>query len=202
MRNMEENNTTIDYYNHNADQYFNSTVNADMIECCNKFLKYVSPGGRIIDIGAGSGRDSRYFKAKGFDVDAIDASAELCKLATKYAGVAVQNIKIEDWNPKCKYDGIWANASLLHLSDEKIEMFINRIPEYMNPGSVFYFSMKMNTSAWTDSSGRYFVDFSENKLKQLILKQESLKIQDYWISGDTLNREKTKWLNSILIKIK
>lgn len=62
---MEETNKTIDYYNSNAAQYFNNTVDVDMTECCDRFLKYVTPGGRIIDIGAGSGRDIKYFIGTG-----------------------------------------------------------------------------------------------------------------------------------------
>ena len=54
---MKEMNSTIDYYNNNANQYFSNTVNVDMSESCDKFLKYVILCGRIIDIGAGSGRD-------------------------------------------------------------------------------------------------------------------------------------------------
>ena len=74
MINMEETNKTIDYYNNNAAQYFSNTVNVDMTECCERFLKYVVPGGRIIDIGAGSGRDIKYFKDRGYAVEGLDAS--------------------------------------------------------------------------------------------------------------------------------
>lgn len=71
---MEETNKTIDYYNGNAAQYFGNTVNADMLECGERFLKYVVPGGRIIDVGAGSGRGIKCFKDSGYIVEGIDAS--------------------------------------------------------------------------------------------------------------------------------
>ena len=76
MINMEETNKTIDYYNRNAAQYFSDTVNVNMSECCDRFLKYVIPGGRIIDIGAGSGRDIKYFKDYGWDPVALDDENE------------------------------------------------------------------------------------------------------------------------------
>ena len=64
MINMEETNKTIEYYNINAAQYFSNTVDVDMSECCDRFLKYVAPGGRIIDIGARSGYsvDNRFIQ--------------------------------------------------------------------------------------------------------------------------------------------
>ena len=55
---------TIQYYNENAEQYSHETVAADMAVTCDRFLKYVRPGGTIVDIGAGSGRDSIYFSEK------------------------------------------------------------------------------------------------------------------------------------------
>ncbi len=68
MINMVETNKTIDYYNSNVAQYFCNTVNVDMSECCERLLKHVVPGGRIMDIGAGSGRDVKYFKDREYAV--------------------------------------------------------------------------------------------------------------------------------------
>ena len=49
----------IEYYNKNAEAFFEGTVNADMSLWRDKFEKYVTDGGRILDAGCGSGRDSR-----------------------------------------------------------------------------------------------------------------------------------------------
>lgn len=84
------NTATIDFYNSHAKTYFDSTVDADMSKCYERFLKYLMPGDNIIDVGAGSGRDIRYFLDCGYKVEGIDASSELCKLASEYTGVAVQ----------------------------------------------------------------------------------------------------------------
>lgn len=76
---------TTAYYDQSAEEYFNRTVEVDMSTTCNRFLQHVKPGGRIIDIGAGSGRDIKYFLNAGFVVEGIDASLELCQLAAKYS---------------------------------------------------------------------------------------------------------------------
>lgn len=81
------NNSTINYYNLHAKEYFETTVNTDVSECCERFLKYLTPGDSIIDIGAGSGRDIHFFQSRGYIVDGIDASSELCKIASDYTGV-------------------------------------------------------------------------------------------------------------------
>lgn len=197
---MEETNKTIDYYNSNAAQYFSNTVNVDMTECCERFLKYVVSGGRIIDIGAGSGRDIKYFKDNGYTVEGIDASEEMCRLAAVYTGVTVRCERIQGWNPQEKYDGIWANASLLHLSITEIEDFIRRAVDYLNPNGALYISMKKGIQTGQDSNGRFFTGFSEEKVQQIIENSTALEIIDMWITEDGLGRNEAKWLNVILHK--
>jgi 2-polyprenyl-3-methyl-5-hydroxy-6-metoxy-1,4-benzoquinol methylase len=55
-----------------------------MLETANRFLSFIKDKGTIIDIGAGSGRDMKYFKDKGFKVEGIDASNDLCRLASEF----------------------------------------------------------------------------------------------------------------------
>ena len=49
---------TLDYYNKNSEEYFNSTLNVDMTNTYKPFLKLVPKDGKILDLGCGSGRDS------------------------------------------------------------------------------------------------------------------------------------------------
>ena len=200
MKNMEAPNKTIDYYNSNAAQYFSNTVNVDMSECCDRFLKYVVPSGRIIDIGAGSGRDINYFKDRGYVVESIDASEEMCHLAADYSGAEVSCERIQDWYPQKKYDGIWANASLLHLSFSEIGEFVCRASDYLMPNGVFYLSMKTGIQTGSDNNGRFFTDFSEEKVQQIVAKSTSLEIVDTWIKADALGRNEANWLNVIIQK--
>lgn len=200
MINMEETNKTIDYYNSNATQYFRNTVNVDMSECCGRFLKFVVPGGRIIDIGAGSGRDINYFKDRGYVVEGIDASEEMCRLASDYSATEVACERIQDWHPQEKYDGIWANASLLHLTFDEIEEFVCRVSDYLKPNGVFYISMKKGIQTGLDNNGRFFTDFSEEKVQQIVSKSTAFNITDSWEMGDGLSREGFRWINLILKK--
>ena len=50
-------NGTIKYYDENALYYFESTSQVDLVPLYKEFLKYVPAGGRIMDLGCGSGRD-------------------------------------------------------------------------------------------------------------------------------------------------
>jgi 2-polyprenyl-3-methyl-5-hydroxy-6-metoxy-1,4-benzoquinol methylase len=62
-----------DYYDDHADQFVRGTLAVDMAELYKPFLEHVPAGGRILDAGCGSGRDTRAFLAQGYEVVAMDA---------------------------------------------------------------------------------------------------------------------------------
>ncbi len=99
-------NKTLEYYNNNAENFIKNTRNVDFSATQNLFLEYIPKGGKILDFGCGSGRDTKCFLEQGYSVEAIDGSKELCELATKYTGIKVWNLLFEDLSEKDKYDGI------------------------------------------------------------------------------------------------
>lgn len=70
----------MNYYDKHAKEFIQNTINCNMEDIYNVFLKYVSTG-KLLDVGFGSGRDMFYFKNKGFDVYGIDTSKKLCEEA-------------------------------------------------------------------------------------------------------------------------
>ena len=76
-------NKTLEYYNENADKFILGTLNVDMMTIQKKFISYIPKNGKVLDLGCGSGRDSLFFKTLGYNVTAIDGSAELCRPADR-----------------------------------------------------------------------------------------------------------------------
>ncbi len=100
--------TSIDYYGKYAERFFETTVLADMHDVYQPFLSLVKPRGRILDLGCGSGRDSRYFIRHGYQVEAVDGSPALARLASEYIGQEVICGRIEELEYDQEFDGIWA----------------------------------------------------------------------------------------------
>lgn len=190
-------NKTIDYYDENAQEYYRMTVDVDMSVLCDKFLEYVTPGGKIIDVGSGSGRDIKYFLRKGYKATGIDASKELCRIS-RNQGLDVEEITIQEWVPKECYDGIWANASLVHIPIDDIEYFFVKAKGCLNDGGVIFASMKVGLVMDYDEKGRFFCVFDEASLMALLQKQPSLQLIDKWYSQDNLARSDFRWLNFII----
>lgn len=198
MQNMKE--KTIDFYNKNAVSYFNSTVEVDMSEAYNRFLKYVKPQGTIIDIGAGSGRDIKYFIKAGFEVYGIDASEELCRLSAEYTGAIIQCQTIQDWIPHMQYDGVWANASLIHLQRKEVEDFISRLLEVLSQEGVIYISLKEGIAEGVDEKGRYFNGLTIKDIRILLSRGGNYSIVETWLSEDALLRSDVKWRNIVVCR--
>jgi SAM-dependent methyltransferase len=107
---------TVAYYDAHAVRYARYTLPACMGTLYDQFLALVPPGGHILDAGSGSGRASLEFKRRGYKVTAVDASRELARLASEVIGQAVGVLRFQELTFEEAFDGIWACASLLHVS--------------------------------------------------------------------------------------
>ena len=113
--------TTINFYDKNAEAYAALTVTADMSRAYEKFLAYLPCGAKVLDAGCGSGRDSLFFMRQGYRVTMLDASAAMCRCAEKLTGQKALHKTFAEINFDKQFDGIWANASLLHVPEQELE---------------------------------------------------------------------------------
>lgn len=193
---------TLNYYNENAKEYFETTKNIKNTEIYKEFLKMIKPSGKLLDLGCGSGRDSLYFKNAGYDVTSVDGSIELAKEAEKLINQEVIVSKFEDFKSKEKFDGIWACASLLHVRRENIEGVLRNLTNNLNKGSVFYLSFKYGDNEYIDDKGRYFNCYIEETFKEMIKKINEYKIKDIYKTGDSLGgRDNLIWLNILIERV-
>ena len=136
-------NSTIDFYNNNADSYYEQTAGVDFSDLYERFLEYVPEGGRIMDVGCGSGRDAGAFCRMGFRAEGLDAAEGLVALAREKQGIDVTVCNMEDWITDKPYDGIWCCAVLVHLEDEQIKKFFNNLRYNLAEGGVLFVSVKI-----------------------------------------------------------
>lgn len=193
-------NKTIDYYNTNAKKFVEGTLNVDFKSTQDKFIAKLPKAGYILDFGCGSGRDTKYFLAKNFKVDAIDGSIELCKIASEYTKIKVCHMYFDELTIVNKYDGIWACSSILHLSlDDLVDVF-KRMSKALKDKGIIYTSFKYGDFSG-ERNGRYFTDMTENSFAKLIANVENLTVEEQWITADVRpQRGNEKWLNLILRK--
>ena len=190
--------STIEYYNKNALEYSRSTVCVDFSATQERFLRYMPSHAKILDFGCGSGRDTKYFLDKGHNVEAIDGSKEFCRLASAYTGILVKQMCFQELASVNEYDGIWACASILHLQWEDLISVLHKMAAALKNTGVIYTSFKYGTF-FGERQNRYFTDFTENRLTEMLVLVPELQCREFWISSDVRpNRSEEKWMNIIL----
>ena len=111
--------STLGFYNKNVRNYIEQTRMVDLSELYVDFEECLNPGARILDLGCGSGRDSKYFLEKGYSVIPVDGSAAMCIAASEYLHIPVRQMLFSELKFKNEFDGIWACASLKYGEEEK-----------------------------------------------------------------------------------
>lgn len=191
---------TLKYYNKNAQSFASGTVSVKFTEVQDKFLEKLNPDAYILDFGCGAGRDTKYFLSRGYQIDAIDGSEQLCRIASKYTGIKVRQMLFQELDEKEKYDGIWACASILHLPKKQLCEVLENMYAALKSEGWIYISFKYGEFEG-ERNGRYFTDFTTDTFKDFIHDMHGLKIEEHWITGDVRpGRGEEKWLNLLLQK--
>lgn len=201
MNRVKRREKTVQYYNENAVTFTEGTANADMSAAREVFTKYLPKKALILDWGCGSGRDSKAFKAAGFKVEAVDASEEMCKIASEYAGIEVRKECFDELNATDKYDGIWACASLLHVEKEYLSEILETAGKALKVEGVMYASFKYGTFDG-ERNGRHFTDMTEDSFAKLLKSCRRLETVEQWVTEDVRPEKQEQWLNVIVKRIK
>lgn len=191
---------TINYYNTKTREFIDRTINADMDFCRNKFLDLLKPGASVLDAGCGSGRDSRVFLESGYDVQAIDASVEMCRMAAEYIGQPVRCMRFDEMAYDGEFDGIWACASLLHVRKEELPAILRRMHKALRPGGILYASVKYG-DAQEERLGRFFSDYRMEELKDVFSRDRLFETIECFETEDVRPDYKEKpWVNILVRK--
>lgn len=195
-----KNNNTVGYYDNHAEEFYKNTVNVKFTIMQKHFLSKLKKNSYILDFGCGSGRDTKYFLEQDCQVDAIDGSAALCKLASEYTGIQVKNMFFQDLSEVNRYDGIWACSSILHLPANQLLDVMQTMAVALKNNGIIYTSFKYGTFAG-ERNGRFFTDMTEDTFSEFLGKIEELEVEEQWITSDVRpGRGEEKWLNLILRK--
>ena len=192
---------TVDYYEKNAAAFIESTIDADVSELYRPFEELLTPGCRILDLGCGSGRDSKYFAGKGYDVVALDPSSAMCTQTKTFAHVPVYAMKAEEIQFTNVFDGIWACASLLHVPRNEQENTLKKIAVALKDNGILYASWKYGDQN-REVDGRLFTNMTSSLLFDMIKRIPEYTVINMWRTRDVRNENQTQiWLNVLLRRI-
>ncbi|SLN29386.1 class I SAM-dependent DNA methyltransferase [Pseudooctadecabacter jejudonensis] len=133
-----------------------------------RFMAALPTGGRVLDLGCGPANASRFMIEAGFDVMALDASAEMVRVAAELNGVDATLGTFDDLKEVAAFDGIWANFSLLHAPQVDLPRHLSAIARALRPGGVFHIGMKVGTGTARDGMDRRYTYVTAQGLADLL----------------------------------
>jgi SAM-dependent methyltransferase len=147
-------------------------LNDDMRQQLDAFAAAVGTGGAVLEIGSGGGRDAVAMAERGLLVRATDISPGFVELM-RGRGIAAEVLDPLTDELGGPYDGIWANACLLHVPRADLPVVLRRLADATRPGGVLGLSLKEGDGETWSVHGhvrgpRRFVFWREEPLRQVL----------------------------------
>ncbi|MFC2038985.1 class I SAM-dependent methyltransferase [Chloroflexota bacterium] len=130
----------------------------------------------LLEIGAGPGKDSLFFKKKGLYVEATDLSSEMVKLCLQ-KGLSARVMDMGDIQfQENSFDAVYSLNSMLHLTKIEFPIVLQQISRVLKPDGIFYLGMhggNESEGVWDEDTytpKRFFSFYSDDHLQQVIAK--------------------------------
>jgi len=185
---------TIGFYTDNSAAYTSRGQAADRPHL-ETFLARLPEGASILELGCGGGQDSEFMLAAGFDVHPTDGTPDIAKAAETRLGIPVRTLLFENIDERERYDGVWANACLLHVPRPALPGIIGRIHTALKQGGVFYASFKAGETEGRDMFGRYYNYPSKPWLKDVYGQFDWTAVEIEARQGSGYDNLPTAWLH-------
>ncbi|MGO7212508.1 class I SAM-dependent methyltransferase [Rhizobium ruizarguesonis] len=181
------------FYQENAETYGNRSRNLPK-QRLDAFLAGLAPGAAILELGCGGGQDSAYMLSQGFDVVPTDGSAELARQAEALIGRPVRVMLFQELDADSAFDGVWAQASLLHVPRPELPDVFVRIRRALRTGGTIHATFKAGDAEGHDGFGRYYNYPSAEWLSELLTNGGWRNIAISESDGGSYDGKPTRWL--------
>lgn len=188
---------SIEFYNRDATRIGERYTSVRFEDVQRSVLPHLPvPGSRILDVGAGSGRDAFALVERGYIVTAVEPAV----LLQRWARTQSVNSKVEwveDQLPalqklrarKLSFDFILCSAVLMHLPPTQLRTSMSSFRELLVLGGTLAISVRGKRDS--DPIG-VFYDLSDDEILEAAIA-EGLSLIELSTNGDTLGRQEVRW---------
>ncbi len=200
---------TVLYYDKNAQSLANRYEMAEMGYTHQNLLRHLPEGGRVIEIGCGSGRDAFFLLSHGYDVTVVDASSEMLRAALanhpELAGrIYHAAIPFPSKHPlsKLSFNALVMIATVMRISDQDLSQCVSQIRQLLKPDGILFISTSIGREGITedrDSEGRIYVERQPDEL-QLLFKRLGFRLIANYQNADSFGRN-FNWITLVMQRI-
>jgi SAM-dependent methyltransferase len=190
--------TTIAEYQLTAASFRTGTWNHDVSQNRQALVNAMPrQPGRILDLGCGPGRDLVAFQAAGHQVIGLDATPAFVAMARAAAGCDVwQQDFLRLDLPDRHFDGIFANASLIHVPAADMLRVLQELARSLVPGGAIVMSMMRGAGeGFVDRpTGQRYTAFWQYETLAPLVEQAGFSICDHYYRPPGLPPAEQSWL--------
>ena len=196
---------TLAHYNQHAADMAAQYESADVTRLHQRLLEALPAGGRILEVGCGSGRDLAFLQAQGFEVTGLEPSAGMrTEALTRHPGLAGRLVPgtiplapgLTGLTPP--YDAILAIAVIMHLTDPELAAWMRQLKDLLKPAGILFLSASYDREGLDgqrDQGGRLFIERAPDQVRTL-MQASGLEFVRMFRSRDTLKRT-LRWFTMI-----
>jgi SAM-dependent methyltransferase len=196
---------TIFAYNSNPEKYIDQTMNMVPYDWIDKMENLLPPSGLVLDAGCAYGRDANEFFERGFEVIGVDLSDELLKKGHEtFPKVTLKKMDIRKLDfPKNKFDGIWCNAVLFHLTDPDIEKTLKEFHRVLKKDGILYASFQEGEdteeriTTFGIDAPRFFNLKPKDDIEEILTGAGFAIVESVRADDMRPDRTETKWIETI-----
>lgn len=173
----------------------------NLIAPAEELAQRIGPGGHLLEIGCGTGRDMAWFEAHGLVVTGMDLSWGMLSYARHEAkGDLVQMDMTQMALPDASFDGGWCCASLLHLPKQSAPHALREIHRVLKAEAMLVISLQAGDGeVWEESYvpgvQRFFARYQPGEITEL-LSRSGFSIREMTDESSGSRR----WLTLICIR--
>lgn len=200
---------TVDFYDKEASERAARYRAVDSSAWKQQFREAFSPGGRVLDVGSGSGRDLALLLSLGFDAYGVEPAAGMREVSvSEYPELRG---KIFDHSlpfPEGAefgglFDGVVCSAVLMHLPEAELFDAVCSLKRVLKEKGRIWLSVPGHRSGlnaeWRDETGRLFRDLTPEFVTGLF-ERLGFQLLRRWEEADRLGRPEIIW-NSFLFEL-
>lgn len=199
--------STLKYYSDNAAQVaerYESVVS----DLSAHFADSFSKGGKILDIGCGSGRDLAVLYKLGYDCYGVDPTQEFVAIAQQLHSELENRIFLGNLPDlqvpfNDNFDGVLCSAVLMHIDIEQLPATAMAIKSCLKVGGRLLYSVPSKRTDLVESNrdlnGRLFIPDQAVRLNSLFSSMGFTEIAS-WTNSDSMGRDSVEWV-SVLFEL-
>jgi SAM-dependent methyltransferase len=196
MQSLEQ--ITIAEYQATAESFRLGTWDHDVSQNRNALIAAMpKTPGRILDFGCGPGRDLMAFKTLGHEAIGLDATPAFVEMAKQITGCDVWQQNFLNLNlPAQHFDGVFANASLLHVPEANMEQVLRDLFNCLVVGGAIVMSLARGEGEGfaPRSTGERYTSFWEYETIVPYVEKAGFTIAHHYYRPPGLPKHEQSWV--------